>query len=107
MLRDSKKQKSEDAVINATPSTEDNDKADTGSAEAKKSTSNRRRNIIIGTIIYTLAALGIASHYCTSSYNESLPLRYKQYGSMDKPCVVLIPGLDGVTSFFNVRLNGI
>ena len=107
MLRDSKKQKSEDATTNATLSNQDNDKIRTDSVEAKKATSNRRRNIMIGTIIYILAALCIASHYCTSSYDESLPLRFKQYGSTDKPCVVLIPGLDGATSFFNVRLNSI
>lgn len=45
-----------------------------------------------------------ASKYCCEIYNETLPARYKQYGNEDKPCLVVIPGLDGATSFFHVRI---
>lgn len=69
---------------------------------AVQSTSSRRFSIVLSVLIYVVAAFGISSHYCTSGYNETLLFRYKQYGSESKPCVVVIPGLDGATSFFQV-----
>ena len=72
------------------------------SEPAVQSSFSRRLNIVLSVFIYIMAALGISSHYCTSGYNETLPFRYKQYGSELKPCVVVIPGLDGATSFFQV-----
>ena len=67
------------------------------------STAARRFQIVLSVAVYVFAALGIASHYCTSSYSDVLPFRYKQYGNIEKPCIVVIPGLDGSTNFFQVR----
>lgn len=108
MIRASKKQISDDSTTSATIDNENSQaEVEVVPEEVKQSTSTRRRNIILGTILYLLAALGIASHYSTTGYNETLPLRYKQYGSASKPCIVVIPGLDGATSFFNVRSSDI
>ena len=70
---------------------------------SKPSTLTRRTSIVIGMCLYILTALGILSHYMKSNYNETLLVRYKQYGNPSKPCVVIIPGLDGATFFFQVR----
>jgi hypothetical protein len=70
--------------------------------QSKPTVFRRRIDIVIGVLIYIIAAGGIASHYITSHYNEKLESRYKQYGSNKKPCAVIIPGLDGSASFYKV-----
>ena len=70
--------------------------------ETKQKTFHRRLGVVTAVLIYLVAAGGIASHYITSNYNEKLESKYKQYGSDKKPCAVIIPGLDGSTSFFKV-----
>ena len=112
MIRDSKKQKSDNETETAQVAgaasnqirTEEIDKKTENESEKdlNQSTFSRRTSIVLGMFLYCLAALGIASHYCKSNYNETLPVRYKQYGNPTKPCVVIIPGLDGATSFFQV-----
>lgn len=99
MIRTSKQIKAVTGVVET--DTADNDQSREIEPVVQSSFS-RRSNIILSVIIYLLAAFGISSHYCSSGYNETLPFRYKQYGSVTKPCVVVIPGLDGAASFFNV-----
>jgi hypothetical protein len=99
MIRASKQIRAVTGVVET--DSPDNDQS--GEIElAVQSTFSRRLNIVLSLFIYMMAAFGISSHYCTSGYNETLPFRYKQYGSESKPCVVVIPGLDGATSFFQV-----
>jgi pimeloyl-ACP methyl ester carboxylesterase len=31
---------------------------------------------------------------------DVLPFKFKQYGDLDKPCIIIVPGLDGATAFF-------
>lgn len=77
-------------------------KEDIPTKQSKPTVFRRRLDIVIGALIYIIAAGGIASHYITSHYNEKLESRYKQYGSNKKPCAVIIPGLDGSASFYKV-----
>lgn len=57
---------------------------------------------IVAALLVCIIAIGGASHYITSNYNEKLESRYKQYGNSKKPCAVIIPGLDGSISLFKV-----
>lgn len=67
-----------------------------------KQSSSRGWLGIVAALLVCIIAIGGASHYITSNYNEKLESRYKQYGSSKKPCAVIIPGLDGSISLFKV-----
>ena len=111
MIRDSKKQNSGNengsAQVDRNESKAEQEQR-VGNAvkdekNTKPSTLTRRTSIVIGMCLYILTALGILSHYLKSNYNETLLVRYKQYGNPSKSCVVIIPGLDGATAFFQVQ----
>lgn len=52
--------------------------------------------------VVIIAALTTLSRYQLENYSDILESRYTVYGeSLNKPAVVLIPGLDGATAFFS------
>jgi pimeloyl-ACP methyl ester carboxylesterase len=51
-------------------------------------------------IVILAIGLIVVSRYSTSRYNQIQPFRYREYGRRDLPTVVIIPGLDGATAFF-------
>ena len=108
MIRDSKKQSENGSAQADRNESKAEQEQRAGNAvkdekDSKPSTLTRRTSIVIGMCLYILTALGILSHYMKSNYNETLLVRYKQYGNPSKPCVVIIPGLDGATAFFQVQ----
>lgn len=48
-----------------------------------------------------LIIISSISYYQIKNYNNELPVRFKSYGNPAHETIIFIPGLDGVTAFFN------
>jgi hypothetical protein len=47
----------------------------------------------------------ILAYWHNQDYPDTLHFKFKQYGDVQKPAVVVIPGLDGATEFFTGECN--
>jgi pimeloyl-ACP methyl ester carboxylesterase len=52
-------------------------------------------------VFISILLVAIQHLFLSSSYDQIQQLPFKEYGDLEKPTIVIVPGLDGITAFYH------